>query len=386
MVATCHGNTCRRDWRHYAEQRKSGDRSGRGLYRRVLRSLGLAGRRSSVSALAILALSGFQPALTTASANVPTTSPVQVEADVETAITAYQTGDKDRALRLGKSAAKDGSLEAAVLVGHILRNGEAGPVNLLEAKRFYMMGANRGHPDALIALGEMGLAGEAGLNDADAYSYLLRASEAGRTDATRALAEMNRAGRGVPQSVEGERTMLERAVASFDEDATKRLADTYLESDPKRALELYEQAADAGDADAAYAAGIMYAQTFEIRPNEERSAYWLAKAANAGHAAAQADYGLLVYQGAGVPRDEKAAADWFRQSALGGDSEGAFLYAFTLTKGEGVEQDFGEAYYWVLKSGDSTVDDYQQDRADLRQGLENITSPEVLAAAKARLD
>ncbi len=386
MVATCHGNTGGRDWRDYAGQCKSGDQSRGGLYRRILRGLGLASRRGGVCALAVLALSGLQPALNTAFANVPTTSPIQAEADVETAITAYQTGDTARALRLGKTAAKAGSLEAAVLVGHILRKGEAGSVNLLEAKRFYTMGANRGHPDALIALGEMGLAGEAGLTDADAYSYLLRASEAGRTDATRALAEMNRAGRGVPQNIEGERELLERAVASFDQGATKRLADTYLESDPKRALELYEQAAESGDADAAYAAGIMYAQTFEITPNEERSAFWLAKAANAGHAAAQADYGLLVYQGAGVPRNDTAAADWFRQSAEGGDTEGAFLYAFTLAKGEGVQQDFGEAYYWLLKSGDSTVDDYQEDRAVLRERLEENVDPAVLAAAKARLD
>lgn len=248
------------------------------------------------------------------------------------------------------------------------------------------MGAARGHPDALVALGEMGLAGEAGLTDADAYSYLLRASDAGRTDATRALAEMNRTGRGTKASVDGEREMLERASASFDSDATKRLADTYLDSDPHRALELYEQAAQAGNADAAYAAGIMYAQTYEIRPDEEKAAYWLAKAARAGHAAAQADYGLLVYQGAGVPRDEKDAADWFRQSANGGDTEGMFLYAFTLAKGEGVEQDFEESYYWLLKSGDSTVDAYQQDRATLRKRLEDNVAAEVLDAARARLE
>ncbi len=301
------------------------------------------------------------------------------------ALTAYQDGEIDRALRFGKTAARSGSLDAAVLVGHILRKGETGTVDLMGAKRFYDMAAGRGHPDALVALGEMGLNGEAGLTDFDAYAYFTRASEAGRTDATRALAEMNRTGRGVSKSVEGEREMLQRAVSSFDKGATKRLADTYLETDPKRALELYIQAAEGGDADAAYAAGIMYAETFEIRPDEEKSAYWLARAAKAGHAAAQADYGLLVYQGAGVPRDDAKAADWFRQSAEGGDTEGMFLYAFTLAKGEGVAQDFGEAYYWLLKSGESTVDDYQQDRATLRERLEANVDPSVLAAARARL-
>lgn len=316
---------------------------------------------------------------------MPTTSPVQTAADFETALTFYKSGDVSRALRLAKGAAKAGSLDAAVLCGYILRTGETGSVNLTEARRYYEMAAARSHPDALVALGEMGLAGEAGLDDVDAYSYLLRASDAGRTDATRALAEMNRAGRGVSQDPEEERRMLERASASFDRDATKRLADTYLDSDPKRALDLYRRAAEAGHVEAAYAAGLMYTQSFEIRPDEEKSAYWLAMAARRGHAAAQADYGLLVYQGAGVPRDEKAAADWFRRSAEGGDTEGMFLYAFTLAKGEGVGQDFGEAYYWLLKSGESTVDDYQKDRATLRERLEANVASDVLEAARTRL-
>lgn len=282
-------------------------------------------------------------------------------------------------------AADHGSLDAAVLCGHILRKGEAGQPDLVEARRYYDMAAARSHPDALIALGEMGLAGEAGLDDTDAYAYLLRASDAGRNDATLALADMNRTGRGVAPDTQEERRLLERASAAFDRDATKRLADTYLESDPARALELYEQAAQAGSIDAAYAAGVMYSQTFEIRPDEEKAAYWLGLAAKGGHAAAQADYGLIVYQGAGVSRDDMAAADWFRRAAEGGDTEGMFLYAFTLAKGEGTPQDFGEAYYWLLKSGDSTIDDYQQDRATLRERLEANVAPDVLEAARARL-
>ena len=86
-----------------------------------------------------------------------------------------------------------------------------------------------------------------------------------------------------------------------------------------------------------------------------------------------------------MPRSETGAAEWFRKSAEGGDSEGMFLYAFTLAKGEGVAQDFEEAYYWLLKSGESTVDDYQRDRQVLRDRLEENVDPDVLARAKARL-
>lgn len=320
-----------------------------------------------------------------AHASTPTNDNLQAGADYATALSAFENGNLSRALRLSKTAAHAGSTDAAVMAAYILRSGDLAAPDLPEARRFYEMAARRGHPDALVALGEMGLAGEAGLTDADAYSYLTRASDSGRTDATRALAEMNRTGRGTKQSVERQREMLSRAAASFDPTATKQLADTYFESDPKKALSLYEQAAKSGDAEAAYSAGLMYAQNYSILPNEELSAHYLGQAAHFGHAAAQADYGLLVYQGAGVTRDEAAAAEWFRKSAVGGDTDGMFLYAFTLAKGEGVEQDFGEAYYWVLKAGDSAIDDYQEDRAVLRKRLEDHVDPAILAAAKARL-
>jgi hypothetical protein len=40
----------------------------------------------------------------------------------------------------------------------------------------------------------------------------------------------------------------------------------------------------------------------------------------------------------------------------------------------------------LLKSGESTVDDYQQDRATLRQRLEDNVDAAVLATARARLE
>ena len=272
------------------------------------------------------------------------------------------------------------------MAGYILRKGEAGTINLTEAKSWYVQAANKGHPDALVALGEMAIKNEAGLTQSDAVGYLTRAADMGRTDAMRALSDLYRTGQGtVPDTKKSER-YLKKASQSFDRDATKRLGDSHFEKDPKQALKYYEQAAQVGHVEAAYIAGVMYAENFEIRPNSAKSAALLKQAAEGGHAAAQADYGLLVYQGYGASRSEAEAAKWFEKSAKGGDKEGQFLYAFTLAKGEGVTQSFEEAYYWLLKSDKSGNDDYDKDRAELKKRLEANVDSAVLDRARARVN
>ena len=327
----------------------------------------------------------------TASAGLSTNSFASTSAAPQAAVTshdaqaAYERGDISTALAIASQAANAGSAEAAVIAGHIMHRGETGTVNLIEARRWYELAAAKGHPDALVALGEMGINHQAGLTPTDAQGYLTRAADKGRTDAMKALAELHRTGIGAAQDPERSQDYLKRASRNFDTDSTKKLADSYFESDPKKALELYEQAADAGNIEAAYIAGVMYAENFNIRPDNAKSAKWLQKAAIGGHAAAQADYGLLVYQGYGAPRSETDAARWFEKSAQGGDSEGQFLYAFTLAKGEGVPQDFEEAYYWLLKSGSSGVDDYDKDKETLKKRLEENVDKAVLDRARARV-
>ena len=323
--------------------------------------------------------------LSPAFANTPTSGAVVQSADMESALQAYQSGQMSHALSLAKSAARAGSTDGAVMAGHILRKGEAGTVDYTDARRWYEQAAVFNHPDALVALGEMGIRGQAGLTHTDAVAYLTRASDMGRTDAMRALSDLYRTGQGVAPSDYQSRSYLKKASESFDTEASKKLGDSLFESDPKTALKHYETAAAAGHIEAAYIAGVMYAENFDIRPDSEKSARWLRQAAEGGHAAAQADYGLLVYQGYGTGQSETEAADWFRKSAEGGDAEGQFLYAFTLAKGEGVTQNYEEAYYWLLKSGESAVDDYDQDRKTLRERLEANVDPAILARARTRM-
>jgi len=321
---------------------------------------------------------------TTAYANTATSTQPSVSFD--DALSAYNSGDKITALSNARAAARNGSADAAVMAGYILRKGEAGTISLTEAKSWYIQAANQNHPDALVALGEMAIRNEAGLTQSDAMSYLTRASDMGRTDAMRALSDLYRTGQGTVPSPKKSQNLLKKASQSFDRDATKRLADSYFEKDPKQALKYYEQAANAGHLEAAYIAGVMYAENFEIRPNSTKSAALLKQAAEGGHAAAQADYGLLVYQGYGATKSDTEAAKWFEKSAKGGDKEGQFLYAFTLAKGEGVTQSFEEAYYWLLKSDKSGNDDYDKDRAELKKRLEANVDGAVLARARARVN
>ena len=315
----------------------------------------------------------------------PTLSnPAETTANFDIALDAFNDGRYSEALRLAETAANLGSTDAAVMAGYILRYGKAGRTDMRKSRTYYEQAAAKGHPDAYVALGEMGIRGQAGLTKTDAVSWLTRAADAGRTDAMRALSDLYRTGQGVKTNATESERLLMKASQSFDSDATKRLGDSLFERDPKAALKHYEAAAQAGNIEAAYIAGVMYAENFEIRPDSKKSAALLRQAAQGRHPAAMADYGLLVYQGYSAEKSQEEAAEWFRKSAEAGDAEGQFLYAFTLAKGEGVPQDLEGAYYWVLKSGESGVDEYDADKRKLRERLEANVDPSALSRARAR--
>ena len=418
MVARSRRNSLCCDWRPYNWQCKTRYQSGGGFYRYLFGSVGLPGgaahRRAAfrqtlparlaqgLMTILCLGLMTSSPAIaqdniivqnndTTQSPKPPAIlsrsliNPNEKRANIEAAIRAYQTGNFLQAASLSKTAFNAGSLDAAVLLGHMHQTGEIGAQDWLKARQWYEKAAVNSHIDALQALAQMGLAGQAGLSRTEGIGYLSRAADRGHVESMLVLSDLYSRGDGVAQNDSRAREYLTRAAENFNVEANKRLGDSYLKSDAQKALTHYETAASAGHIEAAYIAGVMYAENFDIRPNAQRSAQWLKKAALGGHAAAQADYGLLVYQGNGTKRSEIEAAQWFEKSARGGDSEGQFLYAFTLAKGEGLDQDFEEAYFWLLQSADNGVDDYDQDRKELRKRLEDNVDAQILERARNRV-
>jgi len=319
--------------------------------------------------------------------SIPLNAPAQLpgQADFAQAVSAYELMDYATALTKAKVAATQGHADAQVMTAHILLRGQTGLVDYNMAADNYRKAAAQGNTDAYVGLGEMALRSLAGLTPSDAMQWFSSAAQAGRRDAMRAIGEMYMKGQGIAPNPDKAKFWLDKAGESGDHLAHRKMADSLFETDPVKALELYEKAADAGDNEAAYIAAIMYEENFEIKPNTARMAELMKQSAESGHPPALADYGLLVYQGRGVDQNTGEAATWFEKAARAGDDEGMFLYAFTLAKGEGVAQNFEEAYYWALKSGESEVSDYTQDRIQLRQGLEQKLDRATVDRVKARV-
>ncbi|MEE9346616.1 MAG: tetratricopeptide repeat protein [Robiginitomaculum sp.] len=300
------------------------------------------------------------------------------------ALQSYNLGDYARALGSAKPAARAGDFDAAMLAGYILREGLAGAPDFDEAVTFYLMAAQGGNSDAMVALGEMGHYGQGGLTAHDAKIWLTKAAQFGRKDAMRALAEMNIKGAGITPNASEGKTWLKLAAEQGDAQSAKRMGDLNIETAPNRALKYYKQGAAAGDIEAAYAAAIMYAENLSIKPNEFEAARLMEQAARGGHPAAMADFGLLVYQGLAGDKSASSAANWFKKAAMAGDDQGKFFYAFTLAKGDGVSQNYEEAYFWILQTDKSGIPDYDKDIDTLRTRLEANVSADILAKARSR--
>ena len=339
------------------------------------------------TALAALAL-GTAAALPAIAAAPDFTITQTPGTDFESALKAYNEGDIAEALATAKLVGLGGNTDAQVLVGYIMMNGEAGPVDKDEAAKWFLKAARQNNADAMVALGELAIGSHGGLSPSDALSWLSKAADKSRTDAMRALADIYIKGKGTaPNRAKGQQWLV-KASNYGDALAQRKLGDMYFDSAPVEALKWYEKAAANSDAQSAYIAAVMYAENFDIKPDSAKAAAFLKQSAEAGIPAAMADYGLMVYQGNGAEKSATKAAEWFQKSAIAGDSEGRFLYAYTLAKGDGAPQNYEDAYYWLLRaqadSGKTGADDYDRSRQELQQRLEKNVDPSILERARKR--
>ena len=120
--------------------------------------------------------------------------------------------------------------------------------------------------------------------------------------------------------------------------------------DEIEAFKLCRRKAEAGEADAQFRLGVMYAYGRGTAREETEAVNWLRKAAAQKHVTAQLRLGLMLARGAGVHKDEAEAAEWLRQAAGHNDPVAQFNLGLMHAHGLGVSKDRSEALRWYKKA------------------------------------
>lgn len=117
-----------------------------------------------------------------------------------------------------------------------------------------------------------------------------------------------------------------------------------------KALQCFEQAAEAGNRDAMYMLVFYYADGHGVEKNMETSIRWLQGAAQQGHAVAQDILGTYYYKGERLPQDYEKAVYWYELSAAQGNKTGLSNAAHMHEHGLGTKQDYKKAVDFYTKS------------------------------------
>jgi TPR repeat protein len=112
--------------------------------------------------------------------------------------------------------------------------------------------------------------------------------------------------------------------------------------------------AEAGDAEAQYNIGRMYAYGRGVPQDYAKALDWYRKSAVQGHLSAINNIGRLYQNGLGVGQDDATAVRWYRLAAEGGDGVAQYNLGSMYARGRGIPQSDRDAHFWwslALKSG-----------------------------------
>ena len=175
--------------------------------------------------------------------------------------------------------AEQGDAEAQYNLGRIYANGEGVPPNVVEAVRWFRLGAAQGHADAQNGLGVMYANGRGvPQDDAEALRWYRLAADQGDGNAQFRIGGMYKDGKGVARN--------------------------YVE-----AVRWYRLAADQGHGNAMFALGAIYKGGEGVPPDEAEAVRWYRLAAEQGFDLALSNLGFLYFERA----DYVQAYLWFNR-------------------------------------------------------------------------
>jgi TPR repeat protein len=123
--------------------------------------------------------------------------------------------------------------------------------------------------------------------------------------------------------------------------------EAYQEKDYLKAVQVWRPLAQAGDPEAQYRVGVLYAEGKGVAPNDAEAALWFERAAAQGNPSAQYNLASSYADGVGVRKDMEAAAKWFRRAADQGIVLAQLNLGLLYAAGVGVSEDPIEAMKWI---------------------------------------
>ena len=131
--------------------------------------------------------------------------------------------------------------------------------------------------------------------------------------------------------------------------AKMNMADQYMKGygkplNPAKALDLYKECANSGNAKAMNAVGMQYRMGKGTTVNYAEAMKWFTQSGQKGYAAAWYNLGMMYKYGYGVGVDYTKAYEYFVNAATLNNTSGWYAQGYMLYKGLGCNQDYEKAY------------------------------------------
>lgn len=152
------------------------------------------------------------------------------------------------------------------------------------------------------------------------------------------------------------------------------------------AIMVWSEAADAGDAGAAYRVGATYLDGSSVERDIEKAMVWLVRSAEMGEPRAMGDLGGAYDWGLGeaVPADREKAAEWYEKGAMRGHAASQYNLGVLYEEGVGKEQDLVKAYQFYYLANKNGFPRYPaKAMEELEPKLTNAEIKEAIEAARS---
>lgn len=153
------------------------------------------------------------------------------------------------------------------------------------------------------------------------------------------------------------------------------------DNNQKQAFDFYRQAADKGDHDAEFEAGMRYYEGKGTAQDRPAAVEYFRRTANGGLAHAQHNLGVLYRNGDGVDSDPAQAVAWYRKAADQDYGNSQLNLCRMYAEGQGVEKNPEHALTWCRKAAEKGIGDAQFQLGWMYETGTGIPRDDALAVA-----